>query len=67
MTGENFDRLNDHRNPTLAEAAKNLGYMNRFGRGIARIRLALERNGNPEPRFEINSAQWSVTMYGRMP
>ena len=39
--------------------------MNRFGRGIARIRLALKRNGNPEPRFEINGAQWSVTMYGR--
>ncbi len=67
VTDENFDRLNDYRNPTLAEAAKNLGYMNRFGRGIARIRLALERNGNPEPRFEINGAQWSVTMYGRTP
>ena len=65
VTDENFDRLNDYRNPTIAEAAKNLGYMNRFGRGIARIRLALKRNGNPEPRFEINGAQWSVTMYGR--
>jgi len=67
VTGENFDRLNDYRDPTVAEAAKNLGYMNRFGRGIARIRLALERNGNPEPRFEINGAQWSVTMYSRTP
>ncbi len=67
VTDANFDRLNDYRNPTLAEAAKNLGYMNRFGRGIARIRLALDRNGNPAPRFEINGAQWSVTMYGRKP
>jgi len=67
VTGENFDRLNDYRNPTLAEAAKNLGYMNRFGRGIARIHLSLERNGNSEPRFEINGAQWSVTLYARTP
>lgn len=61
----NYDTSTDYRNPTLAEAAKNLGYMNRFGRGIARIRSALERNGNPPPRFEIAGSQWSVTFVGR--
>ncbi|MBC7279129.1 MAG: putative DNA binding domain-containing protein [Nocardioides sp.] len=59
---DNFDRVNDYRNPSLAAAMKSLGYVNRFGRGIGRIRAALARNGNPEPEFVVDDASWSVTI-----
>ena len=65
VTNTNFDRINDYRNPTLAEAAKNLGYMNRFGRGVSLVRAVLERNGNPEPEFAIEPQFWSVIMRAR--
>jgi ATP-dependent DNA helicase RecG len=59
---DNFDRVNDYRNPSLAAAMKSLGYVNQFGRGIGRIRSALDRNGNPEPDFAIDDSSWTVTM-----
>jgi len=55
---ENFPNRNDYRNPTLAEAAKNLGYINSFNVGVKRAEAALEKNGNPKPEFlihEVNS------------
>jgi len=36
-----------YRNPVIAEAAKTLGFVNRFGRGIAIAQADLERNGSP--------------------
>jgi ATP-dependent DNA helicase RecG len=48
---ENFPRENDYRNPTIAEAAYNLGYVNRFNLGVQRASAALIKNGNPEPEF----------------
>ncbi|WP_340683525.1 ATP-binding protein [Amycolatopsis coloradensis] len=62
VRADNFDRVNDYRNPSLAAAMKSLGYVNRFGRGIGRIRAALERNGNPEPEFVVDASSWSVTI-----
>ncbi|WP_150252398.1 ATP-binding protein [Nocardiopsis deserti] len=59
---DNYDRANDYRNPSLAGALKNLGYVNRFGRGINRIREALKRNGNPPPEFEVGESHWSVVL-----
>jgi len=32
-----------------------LGYVNRFGRGIARARRAMEENGSPEPSFQFET------------
>lgn len=58
----NFDRVNDYRNPSLAGAMKNLGYVNRFGRGISRIRTTLEGNGNPPPEFEVGESYWTVVL-----
>lgn len=49
---ENFPNVNDYRNPVIAEAMKILGYVNRFNRGIARVKAELEENGNPEPEFD---------------
>lgn len=41
-----------YRNPVLAEAARTLGFVNRFGRGIAIARAELAKNGSPPPVFE---------------
>lgn len=62
VRADNFDRVNDYRNPSLAAAMKTLGYVNRFGRGIGRIRASLRRNGNPPPAFTIDEASWTVTL-----
>lgn len=59
---DNFDRVTDYRNPSLAAALKGLGYVNRFGRGIGRVRVALERNGNPPAEFQVDDSSWAVTL-----
>jgi ATP-dependent DNA helicase RecG len=41
---DNFPRVNDYRNPAIAEVMKVLGYVNRFNRGIARAEEALRNN-----------------------
>jgi ATP-dependent DNA helicase RecG len=46
----------DYRNPHLAEAMKNLGYVQRFGIGIQIARKELEKNGNPEPEFIVEDS-----------
>ena len=51
---ENFPNKNDYRNPTLAEAAKNLGFINSFNVGVKRAQAALAKNGNPDPIFIID-------------
>jgi ATP-dependent DNA helicase RecG len=48
---ENFPNENDYRNPALAEAAKNLGYVNGFNVGVKAALAALRKNGNREPEF----------------
>ena len=52
---ENFGApgTTDYRNPHLAEAMKNLGYVQRFGIGIEIARKELEKNGNPPPEFVV--------------
>ena len=56
VTAENFGRprLTDYRNPNLAEAMKNLGYVQQFGVGIPTARRLLIEAGHPELEFEIN-------------
>ena len=58
VTRDNFGKpgITDYRNPHLAEALKNLGYVQRFGVGIALARRALEANGNPELQYEVEDA-----------
>lgn len=62
VRSDNFDRVNDYRNPSLAAAMKALGYVNRFGRGIGRIRSSLRTNGNPPADFVIDDSSWTVTL-----
>ncbi|MGH9038967.1 MAG: ATP-binding protein [Acidimicrobiia bacterium] len=59
---DNFDSRNDYRNPALAAAMKQLGFVNRFGRGITLVRNALEQNGNPPAEFGIEDNYWGVTV-----
>jgi ATP-dependent DNA helicase RecG len=55
VTRENFGQpgITDYRNPHLAEAMKVLGYVQRFGVGLAIARRELDRNGNPPLEFEV--------------
>lgn len=54
VTPETFPDQNDYRNPKIAEAMKTLGYVNTFGRGIARVQRSLRDNGNPPAEFHID-------------
>jgi len=58
VTRENFGKpgVTDYRNPHLAEALKNLGYVQRFGVGIALAKQALKANGNPDLEYEVEDA-----------
>jgi ATP-dependent DNA helicase RecG len=64
VTVENFGMpgISDYRNPSLAEALRVLGFVQRFGVGIATARRALDENGNPPPEFEVNPSHVGVTL-----
>jgi len=55
VTRANFGRpgVTDYRNPHLAEALRNLGYVQKFGVGIALARNELQKNGSPDLEFQI--------------
>ena len=60
---ENFPYVNDYRNPLLAEAMKIMGYVNKYNRGIAKIKKEMESNGNPPPVFDVNKiTEFRVTL-----
>jgi len=65
VTPENFERISDYRNPVLAEAMKALGYVERFGTGIARAKAALRSNENPAPEFTFEPTHVLVTIRRR--
>ncbi|MFH1136851.1 MAG: ATP-binding protein [Pseudomonadota bacterium] len=56
---------NDYRNPNLAAVLKELGYVQRFGFGIATARSAMEKNGNPQPEFLVEDAHIAVILRSR--
>lgn len=58
VTVANFGQpgVTDYRNRHLAEAMSNLGFVQRFGVGIALARREMEKNGNPEIVFKVNSS-----------
>lgn len=57
-TAANFPNQNAYRNPKVAEAMNVLGYVNRFGRGIAKAQEILQKNSNPPAEFDINQTQF---------
>jgi predicted HTH transcriptional regulator len=67
VTPESFGRpgVTDYRNLHLAEAMRNLGYVQKFGLGIQLARQALGRNGNPDLVFDIQANYISATLRPR--
>ena len=61
-TTENFPSQNAYRNPKVAEAMKTLGYVNRFGRGIAKTQELLANNNNPPAEFDIDQTQFFLVI-----
>ncbi len=60
---DNFPFVSDYRNPLLAEAVKVMGYVNKFNRGISKVKAELENNGNPPPIFDVNKrTEFRVTL-----
>jgi len=57
-TAANFPNQNAYRNPKVAEAMNVLGYVNRFGRGIAKAQESLQKNSNPPAEFDIDQTQF---------
>ena len=54
VTKDNFGKgATDYRNPLIAEAMANLGYVQRFGYGIPTAKRLLHENGNPPPEFDF--------------
>lgn len=64
VTRENFGRpgVSDYRNPSIAAVLKTLGFVQRFGFGIADARKALAANGNPPLEFQVESTAVLATM-----
>jgi ATP-dependent DNA helicase RecG len=63
-TVDNFGQpgVVDYRNPSLAEALRVLGFVQRFGVGIAIARRELQANGNPPPEFLVSPTHVGVTL-----
>jgi ATP-dependent DNA helicase RecG len=66
LTPEQFPGGTSYLNPILAEAAKVLGFVNRFGRGISGAEREFQRNGSPPAQFDPRS-HFFLVMVGRRP
>ncbi|MGP0091274.1 MAG: ATP-binding protein [Xanthobacteraceae bacterium] len=63
ITPETFGQpgFTDYRNPTIAEALKGYGFVERFGQGLEIVRRALAANGNLPAEFQFeppNAPTW---------
>ena len=58
VTEANFGQpgFSDYRNPNLAEAMRVLGFVQRFGVGIATARRELAATGNPPLEFVVSQS-----------
>lgn len=65
LTPEQFPRGTSYRNPVLAEAARTLGFVNRYGRGIAIAEAELQRNESTPLRFDLGANYFLVTLSRR--
>ena len=63
---ENFPRQTSYRNPTVAEALKALGYVNRYGRGVVRAQDALRANDSPPAEFQFDLGYVLAIVRGRV-
>jgi ATP-dependent DNA helicase RecG len=54
--------VTDCRNPRIAAAMWQLGYVQRFGVGIEMARRELTANGNPQAKFRLEPTYVAVTV-----
>jgi ATP-dependent DNA helicase RecG len=68
VTKQNFGTSGayDYRNPNLAAVMKDLGYVQRFGVGIAQARRELEKNGNPPLEFQVEDSYVAAIIRRRL-
>jgi ATP-dependent DNA helicase RecG len=64
VTKQNFGEPGayDYRNPNLAAVMKELGYVQRFGFGIATAKREMQKNGNPPPEFQVEDSFVAVIL-----
>jgi ATP-dependent DNA helicase RecG len=64
---ENFGQpgVADYRNPNLAEAMKTLGFVQRYGVGLATAQRLLQENGNSPLEFDVQPTFIGVTLRPR--
>lgn len=63
VNAQNFPNASDYRNVVLAEAIKNLGYVNKFNYGVKQAINELIKNGNGEPDFDLTlSTKFKVSI-----
>ena len=61
---ENFPMVNDYRNPIVAEAMKEMKYVNMFNQGVRRVQDMLKENGNKEAVFDVSKlTAFAVNVY----
>jgi ATP-dependent DNA helicase RecG len=65
LTPEQFPHGTAYRNPILAEAARVLGFVNRFGRGIDLAQDLLARNNSPAATFNPTATFFLATVRRR--
>lgn len=67
VTRQNFGvpGVTDYRNPNMADAMKVLGYVQRFGVGIASARKLLADAGHPAPEFVVEDLHVLAIIRGR--
>ena len=51
---ENFPMVNDYRNPIIAEAMKEMKYVNMFNQGVKKVQDMLRENGNKAAEFDVS-------------
>jgi ATP-dependent DNA helicase RecG len=56
---------NDYRNPTVAAALHQLGFVQRFGMGVPLARKACAENGNPALEFVFQEGSFAVVLKAR--
>jgi len=66
-TPANFGRPggNDYRNPAIAAALYQLGFVQRFGLGVPLALKTCADNGNPEPEFSFQPSSFGVVVRAR--
>ncbi len=62
VTPETFGTVPAYRNPVIAGVMHGLGYVDKWGTGVARARAALKANGNPLPAFDFQPSVFQVTV-----